>query len=59
MIDQTEFFESFMSFSATVFAIFQIVSDHVDNNMKVQLENRKAKMVRMCMYVWLVALFVD
>lgn len=58
MIDQTEFFESFMSSSATVFAIFETESEQVDNNINEQLENMKAKVVKMCLYVWLVALFV-
>jgi len=45
-----------VSSSDTAFAIFQIESEHVDN---VQQETRKAKMVKVCMYVWLVAPFVD
>lgn len=47
-----------MSSSATVFAIFETESEQVDN-INVQLENMKAKVVKMCLYVWLVALFVD
>lgn len=54
MIDHTELFESFVSSSATMFAIFQSESEHGDNNFNVQLENKKAKMVRVMVYVWLV-----